>query len=80
MENKNWNVVMNLIDIIALGISMAPAVWDVYHKARMKIQTIIDEKRNPTEQEHEELNQLINDLRASIHDSLPEIPKELATE
>lgn len=73
MEDKNWKVVVNLIDIIALGIQMAPAVLTAYNKARAKIQTFIDENRNPTEQEHEELNQLINVLRESIHAPLPDL-------
>lgn len=66
-NSKQWKLVINLVDIIALGIQMAPTVYSAYTKARGKIQQIVDEGREPTLEEHEELNKLINDLRGELH-------------
>lgn len=71
-ESKQWKLVVNLIDIIALGIQMAPAVYSAYQKARGKIDEIISENREPTLEEHEELNALINTLRETLHKPIDE--------
>lgn len=64
---NNTKIIINLIDIIALGIQLAPKVLEAYNKARAKVQQFIDEDRDPTPEEHEELNKLINVLREELH-------------
>lgn len=81
MEPKQgWKLVISLIDIIALGVQMAPAVLSAYNNARNKINAIVDAGRNPTPTEHEELNKILNDLRAilqaPIEDPIPTIDGE----
>ncbi len=66
-SNDNWKIVLPVLDIIAAAIKMAPAVLDAYQNARTKINQIISEGRDPTPEEHAQLNDLVNKLRADIH-------------
>jgi len=65
--DRQWRLVVNLLDIVVLGIKMAPAVYSAYQKARGKLEQIITESRDPTLEEHEELNAMINALRTNLH-------------
>lgn len=60
MDSKNWKLVLNLIDLLVIGMKIAPEVLKAYQEARAKINLIAAEDREPTAEEHEELNALIN--------------------
>jgi deoxycytidylate deaminase len=72
-EGSQWKLVINLLDILALGLAATPAVMKAYNDARGRVQKVVDEQRDPTAEEHAEINAIINNLRESIHAPLPKV-------
>ena len=59
-------LILKLIDLVALGASMAPAVLARVNAASDKIKEMVREDRDPTPEEFAELDRETNDLMAEI--------------
>lgn len=73
MGSSNSRLAINLIDLLIAGVEMAPTVLAAYTQARNKLQQVVAEGREPTLEEHDELNALINNLRNDIHAPMPSL-------
>lgn len=53
--------VIKLLDIVMLAVEATPAILAKYNKAKAKIEKMIEEGRNPTQEEWDELVDLTNE-------------------
>ena len=58
---------IQLLNMISLGLSTATSIAREIEWARGKLQSMIDEDRDPTDEEWEELNKRTEELRDSLH-------------
>lgn len=63
MDEKKWQVV---VDLIKLGAVLLPPALDAYREACKRIAKMVEEGRDPTPEEHAELNKVLNELHESI--------------
>ena len=59
-------LILKLIDILALGVAMAPQIRADYEATKAKIAKWVEEGRDPTPEEHAEINKQIDDLTAAF--------------
>lgn len=59
-------LILKLIDLVALGAQMAPAILARVTAASDKIKIMVKEERDPTDAEWAELDRETNDLMAEI--------------
>lgn len=61
MNPKTIDMVLKLIDLLALGISITPSIKSSYDEQKSKIQIMVDENRDPTQEEWEELLSVVQE-------------------
>lgn len=54
-------LILKLLDLIILGVKIAPSVKAAYEEHRAQIQKMIDEEREPTQEEWDGLLKSIQD-------------------
>lgn len=66
MDPKTTQLMLNMVQIISTSIQMAPGILKLFDEHKTKIQQLIDEEREPTTEEHEELNASIRSLLSEL--------------
>lgn len=66
MDARTLQLLLNLIQLLGAATRMSAEIKMKYDEHRAKLQQFIDEDRNPTAEEHEELNKSIEDLLSQI--------------
>lgn len=59
MSSKQLDMILKLLDLVVFSISVAPRVIESYKENKKNIQKIINEDREPTQ---EEWNKLLKDI------------------
>lgn len=67
LSDKSTKYLLSLLDLIVMGIELAPEVYASYQEARGKLDTMLEEGRDPTDEEWNDLNQSIRGLRTQLH-------------
>ncbi len=60
--------ILRLLDLVVAGLTIAPVVMARYRHHRALIENMIEEDRDPTEAEWDELNLSISQSRNELHD------------
>ncbi len=59
--------ILRLLDLVVAGLTIAPAVMARYRRHRALIENMIEEGRDPTQAEWDELNLSIDQSRSELH-------------
>ncbi len=69
MSPKTSLLILRLLDLIALGASLAPEIMARYRDISAKVRTMVEEDRDPTPEEWGELDAETEDLFRRIQES-----------
>lgn len=67
MNPLTLELVLKLVDLLVIAIKVAPNVYAQYQETRHKISLMIQEGRDPTPAEWEQLNAEIDKLHHAFH-------------
>jgi hypothetical protein len=69
MNPRTAQLILRLLDMIALGASLAPEIMARYRDTSAKVRTMVEEGRDPTQDEWGELDAETEDLFRKIQDA-----------
>ncbi len=69
MNPRTAQLILRLLDMIALGASLAPEIMARYRDTSAKVRTMVEEGRDPTPDEWADLDAETDDLFRQIQDA-----------
>lgn len=69
MNPRTAQLILRLLDMIALGASLAPEIMARYRDTSAKVRTMVEEGRDPSPEEWAELDAETEDLFRQIQDA-----------
>jgi len=66
MSPQQIELLFKVLDILALGLKLAPELKASYDQSKSKLEQIIKEGRDPSPEEWNELNSRIDALQAAL--------------
>jgi hypothetical protein len=66
MSEQQLTFLLKILDIFAAGIQLTPELLESYNASKAKIQQFVQEGRDPTAEEWEELNNKIDSLQNEL--------------
>ncbi len=69
MNPTHIQILLKILDLLALGLKLAPELLSKYNQSRDLLNQLVEENRNPTQSEWEALEQEITLLQQALYDN-----------